>query len=735
MENSWDEYRKKIIGLGDTSIKKNYYPELQAKVSALEANQQNLSAIIDSISDSIVIHTVKGTLLSLNKRAEELLGIDSGKIDSYSLLDFLNPELNPNDITSIWRQAAEGSTKVFECEICRQGTAQLIDVQISVSPIIWSNRKALVAVIRDFTERKKYEDSILQAREAAKSSEEKFRNIVELSPDGIFTVSLNGNIMSVNKAFVELTGYDREEFVGKYLMSIPTILKEDQASYKLLFQSAVKGELDKPFELRWIHKSGEMLFGEARVSTIANGENVFLQVVIRDVTDRHNAQAKLRESEERYDLAMQAVNDGIWDWNLKTGHVYFDKRYYTIAGYSPNEFSHNLNEWRSRVHPEDLDICYKQIQERLHKDSMGFDVEFRFLRKDKTWMWIRGRGKVVEWDSKGEVVRIIGTHSDITDRKLLEFEIQKHQEDLEYLVKARTEELQAANEELQAANDELFYQRKHLQDALEKLKNTQRQLVLSEKMASLGILTSGIAHEINNPINFISSGVVGLEMEINELISAIREYSNAYTNLCPNDEIGLLGQINAQYDVQGSLVNIPKLIQSIRTGVDRTMSIVKGLRTFARLDDENKSAASLNELINSALTILYNKYKHTITVNTKLCANDQIYCYPGKLGQVFLNILVNSIQAIEGEGAIVIETIYVNAEDKFKISISDTGKGIPAGLEQRIFDPFFTTKPVGEGTGLGLSIVHGIISDHNGEILVNSKEDVGTEVTIYLPKK
>lgn len=735
MENTWEEYRKKIIGLGDTSIKKSYYPELQAKVNALEANQQNLSAIIDSISDSIVIHTAKGNLLSVNKRAEEFLGISNEVVCSYSLLDFSKPGLSSNDIVSIWSQAEEGSTKVFVWEIYPKGTAQIIDVQISVSPILWNHKKALVAVIRDFTERKKYEDELLKAREAAIESEERFRSIVELSPDGIFTLSFDGIITSVNKAFLELSGFPKEEFIGTNFLAIPSVLKEDVPLYKKLFETAVIGDMEKPFELKWMHKLGQLKYGEARVVRVINGKENFLQVVIRDITDRRNAQEKLKESEGRYDLAMQAVNDGIWDWNVKTGHVYFDKRYYTIAGYSPNEFDHNLDEWKIRVHPEDLNYSLKQIEASLHKDSQGFEIEFRFLRKDKSLMWIRGRGKVVEWDSSGEVVRIIGTHSDITDRKKLEFEIIKHQENLEYLVKSRTEELVATNEELIATNDELCNQRKQLQDTLEKLQNAQKQLVLAEKMASLGVLTSGIAHEINNPINFISSGVVGLEMEINDLISAIREYSNAYIKLYPHDEIGLLSQINSQYDVKGSLNTIPKLIQSIRTGVDRTMSIVKGLRTFARLDDENKSAAGLNELINSALTILYNKYKHSITVSTNLCDNDEIFCYPGKLGQVFLNILVNSIQAIEGEGKIEIETSYDNVEDKFKITISDTGKGIPAGLEQRIFDPFFTTKPVGEGTGLGLSIVHGIISDHNGEIKVNSREGEGTEFTIYLPKR
>ncbi len=349
-------------------------------------------------------------------------------------------------------------------------------------------------------------------------------------------------------------------------------------------------------------------------------------------------------------------------------------------------------------------------------------------------MWIRARGKVVERDKKGMVVRMIGTHSDITDRKQLEVELLKHKENLEHLVKERTEELAAANEELMAVNEELYNQRNELEETLKKLQEAQKQLVQSEKMASIGVLTSGIAHEINNPINFINSGVVGLELETKEIIEAFKEYAEAYKMLYPNDETGLLQRVGSKYNVEKSVLNIPKLIKAIRTGVDRTINIVKGLRTFSRLDDENKVEANIHDIISSVLTMLYNKYKNRITVETFFCEQNQISCYPGKLGQLFLNIIMNSIQAIEDEGVIILRTEFEGANQRYKISISDNGSGVPKNIMGKIFDPFFTTKPVGQGTGLGLSIVHGIVKDHNGEINVTSKVGEGTTFVIYLPK-
>ncbi|HOP05165.1 MAG TPA: PAS domain S-box protein [Tenuifilaceae bacterium] len=572
------------------------------------------------------------------------------------------------------------------------------------------------------------------ALEKAEKSEEKYRAIVELSPEGIVTMSITGYIRTVNKSFLSFTGYHATDFEGKHFLQIPTLIGQDLKTYKSYFSKIVKGNINGVFEFRWKDKQEEIHFGEAHVAFIRTHDEKFILGIIRDITQNKIANQKLIETESRYNLALQAVNEGIWDWNVHEKKVFFDSRYFTLAGYAPNEFPHKFEEWEKRVHPEDIKSTKQQIDNHIFGEVNEFDVEFRFQRKEGSWMWIRARGKVVERDKKGMVVRMIGTHSDITDRKQLEVELLKHKENLEHLVKERTEELAAANEELMAVNEELYNQRNELEETLKKLQEAQKQLVQSEKMASIGVLTSGIAHEINNPINFINSGVVGLELETKEIIEAFKEYAEAYKMLYPNDETGLLQRVGSKYNVEKSVLNIPKLIKAIRTGVDRTINIVKGLRTFSRLDDENKVEANIHDIISSVLTMLYNKYKNRITVETFFCEQNQISCYPGKLGQLFLNIIMNSIQAIEDEGVIILRTEFEGANQRYKISISDNGSGVPKNIMGKIFDPFFTTKPVGQGTGLGLSIVHGIVKDHNGEINVTSKVGEGTTFVIYLPK-
>ncbi|NCI49510.1 GHKL domain-containing protein [Sediminibacterium roseum] len=298
---------------------------------------------------------------------------------------------------------------------------------------------------------------------------------------------------------------------------------------------------------------------------------------------------------------------------------------------------------------------------------------------------------------------------------------------LERKVAERTEELQSSNNNLSVA----------LQD----LKDTQIQLVEAEKMASLGQLTAGIAHEINNPINFVKSNIKPLELDINDLIEIIDAYDGLHT--APEAEIqGKLAQIDKlkkQIDVSYVRDEIRSLVKGIHEGAERTAEIVKGLRTFSRLDESEVKIVDVHEGIDSTLVILKNAMPANITIKKDFQAHAEIECYPGKLNQVFMNILSNGIQAIkekteQGDESITITTRDLG-DDKIQISIKDSGMGMTDEVRQKIFDPFFTTKEVGEGTGLGLSIVYKIIQKHEGKIEVVSSRGNGAEFILSLYRK
>lgn len=274
-----------------------------------------------------------------------------------------------------------------------------------------------------------------------------------------------------------------------------------------------------------------------------------------------------------------------------------------------------------------------------------------------------------------------------------------------------------------------------LQESNEHLKRTQAQLVSAEKMASLGQLTAGIAHEINNPINFITSNIAPLRRNIGEIVEVMQEYRG----MDPAQAAVQLADLRAREERLGiseSIAELDDIINSIAEGSTRTAEIVRGLRNFSRLDESDLKDADLNEGLRSTLAVLQPQFKDKVDIRLELGTLPKVECFPGKVNQVFMNILTNGAQAtlarMDGRPREVVATTR-NLGDLVEIVITDTGVGMPPEVQARIFDPFFTTKAVGEGTGLGLSIVYGIIEDHHGSIAVESTPGVGTSFRIQLP--
>jgi signal transduction histidine kinase/ligand-binding sensor domain-containing protein len=318
--------------------------------------------------------------------------------------------------------------------------------------------------------------------------------------------------------------------------------------------------------------------------------------------------------------------------------------------------------------------------------------------------------------------------------KAREKKLNRDKKKLEEKILRRTEELHEANAQLKEHHKELEQQKEELEQTLNYLKETQSQLVQSEKMASIGQLTAGIAHEINNPVNYISAGIDSLEVNLNE----IRRVLDLYNEITPENADEKLQQINEVkklLEYQELIPEIEGLIGSIKSGSERTTEIVKGLRTFSRLDENEIKPADIHEGIDLTLVMLHNKFKQHVEIIKEYKELPLIECYPGKLNQVFMNILSNAIEAIIEKGTVTIKTWEDKPVGKAFISIKDDGMGMSASVKSNIFNPFYTTKEVGKGTGLGLSISHGIIEQHGGSIEVKSRPGNGTEFIIALPVK
>lgn len=281
-----------------------------------------------------------------------------------------------------------------------------------------------------------------------------------------------------------------------------------------------------------------------------------------------------------------------------------------------------------------------------------------------------------------------------------------------------------------------------LQQTLDQLKAAQARMVQSEKMASLGVLTAGIAHEINNPVNFITSGIAGLRSLLDDLMEIVARYravdaNNAETAV---KEIMSLQEKTEIDEIREALYEV---LGNIQTGSRRTAEIVMGLRTFARLDEPEEKLADIHETIDSTLMMLRNEYRDVISISKEWGDIPPFFCYPGKLNQVFVNLLGNAVDAIKSkttlseEEKISIKTGVASRDGKrfVEIEIRDTGPGIPDEIRDRIFEPFFSSKDVGKGNGLGLPISLGIVESHGGVMEVPNSGPGETTFRIYLPLK
>jgi len=369
---------------------------------------------------------------------------------------------------------------------------------------------------------------------------------------------------------------------------------------------------------------------------------------------------------------------------------------YHRLGYLPEQMLADPNFWFDHIHPDDAPHIFSSLARLFTEGERTY--EYRFRIRDGSYLWMHDTLRLIR-DENGVPLEVIGALTDITKRKNME------------------QALQAKGEEQQRL--------------IHKLREAHEQLLQSEKMASIGQLAAGIAHEINNPVGFVNSNMSSLNNYVGTLLRVIDGYEKAAAAYPPL--AAQMAALSRGADLAFLRDDVTDLVRESMDGLKRVRDIVQALKDFSHVGENEWQVADLHRGLDSTLNIVSNEIKYKATVEKHYGTLPQVTCLASQLNQVFMNLLVNAGHALRGRGVITIRTGV--QQDWVWIEIADDGVGIAPENLNRIFEPFFTTKPVGTGTGLGLSLSYGIVNRHGGRIDVASELGKGTRFTVHLPVK
>ncbi|HTG01763.1 MAG TPA: PAS domain S-box protein [Nitrospirota bacterium] len=540
------------------------------------------------------------------------------------------------------------------------------------------------------------------------ASEERFQGLVETSPDAIVMIDEQGIILFANAATSKILGYETSELIGKpAALLAPERLAADffSADWRPLPSQfgAIVGKTTESIGLR---KDGLEIPVEVSLSGWASGNAARYTAIIRDITDRKRAQVDLLVSrdaimKEHEELArlFRFVDAGKREWELTMDCIQ-DMVILMDAQGAVRRCNRTFKDFVGKTYDEVLGRdCRALLADRSLTLPEAFVGDVNASNASGS-RWFRISVYPLRDNSGSITSGSVMTIHDLTQ------------------IKRVTQKLEQTNAEIEKAYTEL--------------KQTQAKVLQQEKMASIGQIAAGVAHEINNPIGFMSSNLNTLQKYVLKII----EYFGVSNELAAQatEEAGTkLAEARKRLKMDYVIDDVQKLISESQDGAERVRTIVQNLKSFARVDQADARLANINDCIESTLNIVWNELKYKAIVKKEYGDIPQTPCFPQQLNQVFMNLFVNAAHAIEKQGTITVRTWTENGS--ILASISDTGRGIPQENLTRIFEPFFTTKCPGKGTGLGLSITYDIVKKHNGEITVQSEPGRGTTFVVRIPIK
>ena len=729
------EYKGKVIGTMNFGSKKaNHFSEAQFNLlrqiapglaisiqnsllfEKIKQSEEEYRTVVESALDGVCVISTDYRFKYVNEKLAEIQGYSREELIWTDVRDYLDEEskamLEDRDDR---RKRGIKLSPHFELNILRKD-GKTRSAEISVRSIKDSKGNInIIVILKDITERKR-------AEAALRESEIRFRLLVEHLKDALFLHDFDGRIIDANQHACESLGYTREELLGLSIQDVDQDFVPGK--HKEKWDQLISGV---PTTLERAHrrKDGTTFPIEVRLGVFESGNRKLMLGLVRDITERKKAEEELNISRMHLVDAMDMAHIAYWESDLEARQFIFDDVFYALYGTTAKAeggYRMTMKDYYERfVHPDDLPIVRQSAAEALQApgpESIN-QLEHRAIRRDGEIRYFLVRSRTFK-DASGNPIRGFGANQDITERKQAEEALKKNQEEL--LEKNR--EIEASRRNLQLALEEL-------ERAYKELKASQAKILQQEKMASIGQLAAGVAHEINNPMAFVSSNLGTLDKYVHRMTEFIQTQSEVIASLQATEAIEGLKRKEKELKLDYITEDIKGLISESLEGSERVRKIVQGLKSFARVDEAEYKYTDMNECIESTINIVWNELKYKATLKKDYGNLPLTKCYPQQMNQVFMNLLINAVHAIEKQGEIAIQT---REEDgKILVAISDTGRGIPKEQLSKIFEPFFTTKEVGKGTGLGLSITYEIVQKHNGEITVESEVGKGTTFTVRIP--
>jgi PAS domain S-box-containing protein len=656
------------------------------------------ASVIEQLPTAIAIFDREGRWLTASQRWLADWGLNACDLNGKSLTTIF-PDL-PCELHQAFARALTGVFSQQSSQQWRTPDGIPRWVKYEVQP--WSENGAIAGAILKLEHLSPRQQHLLA-----------WETVFELSPDMMCIAGFDGYFHLLNPMWEKTLGYTDSELKSKPFLEF--VHPEDRQSTLEAARGLVEGKTYIDFENRYRCKDGSYRWLQWTATPIFNGGKIY--AVVRDITQRKEAELEFQKL-----MALIAYSsDFIGVASLDGYPLFINPAGLQMMGLPSVDVARQqpINDF---IWPDDLPLVEQTIMPTVMERGM-WQGEIRFRHYlTQTPIPVDYNIFTIKHPETAKILAFATITRDLRDRK-------------------------AAENALRQSEAELRQKAQELEQTLYELRRTQTQLIQTEKMSSLGQLVAGVAHEINNPVNFIYGNLTHAREYIKDLLEII----SLYQEKTPNPGSEIRDRIE-EIDLDFLLEDLPKLLGSMQVGAERIKQIVASLRNFSRTDETEFKAANIHEGIESTLMILRNRLKAKsehpeIQIIKNYAEMPPVECYPGPLNQVFMNIIANAIDAIEeynkrrnyeeiaqNPGMIHIQTQSQN--DTIQIKISDNAGGIPNRLINRLFDPFFTTKAVGQGTGLGLSISHQIVTEkHGGTIECFSQLGQGTEFIITIPCK